>query len=314
MDYSRGEPNPFKDVQHFSIAVKEQTFVAIDVENFDIGAWFSMAFVISRYPSGSIVAMEEIFVDRSEQVIHNGSVADFWLKNSDAFDYNMRRGIGVSEAVAEQRVCNYIEELRRKTPHFFCISDNPSFDIAILDNILTKHGFAPLSDRGGDLYAQVLDTWSYRLSLARIFNTKSARLFYHPHVCKLLGLPELNRAIERASEETSSIVPDYCLKEQHRHQHRVSLRHTPLHDCCEISSSFFKCLDLANAIGSLIHSSFATPVYARRHTPLRIVQTTAFYQPHEEAYLQYRQQHDTSVVKMKHEQDVFFPPPPRDFL
>ncbi len=286
--------HPFKHVEHFSIAVKEQTFVVLDVEAIDIGLWFSMAFVIAKYPSGVIVAMEEMFVDRNGYQIQNESIADFWKRKPKAFEYNMQRGLGVSEAVAEARVCSYIHELRRKTPHFFLVSDNPSFDVRILDGILIKHGNPPLSDRGFAMYAQVLDTWSYRMSLARIFNTKSPMLFQHPHVCKLLGI----------AHSTQNKPP---IEEPN-----ATLRHTPLHDCCEILATFFRCLDLASAIGNLIKGAIAIPPRQRRDVALRVAHPTAYPTSHSgplfanpDLVLHYRQQHLHSSIALSAESQIF---------
>ncbi len=238
----------------------EQTYVVVDIETIDINVWFSMAFVISRYPSGTIVAMEEMFVDRSGYSIQNQNVRDFWLLHEDAFQHNLHRGIGVSEYAAETHVCNYINELRRKTPHFFLISDNPSFDVRILDSILIKHGHAALSDRGPDLYAQVLDTWSYRLALARVFNTKSPKLFQHPFVANLLADSQISRAVERA----------VTVKRK-----QPSLRHTPQHDCCQILTCFFKCLDIAHALSHVVQTALSN-----QHTqPQQQVQYVQGYRP-----------------------------------
>jgi len=255
MSYARGNNQSYYKIP------AEQTYVVVDIETIDTNVWLSMAFVISRYPSGTIVAMEEMFVDRTSHIIQNESIRSFWQLHDDAYQHNLQRGIGVSELVAEHRVCSYINELRRKTPHFFLVSDNPSFDVRILDGILTKHGHPSLSDRGPGLYAQVLDTWSYRLALARVFSTKSPKLFQHPFVHRLFDTQNNPHSTERAIEHAAMSK-----------RKQTSVRHTPLHDCCQIMTCFFKCLDIASALSDLVHTALNTP--SPDHTPRRFPDPT----------------------------------------
>src|SRR6185369_12374688 len=166
----------------------QRKYVVVDIEAIDTDIWLSMAFVVALYPDGTIVAMEEFFVDRSDHVIQYEPIKRFWENNSSALAYNMSRGIGVSEVAAETQICRYVNELRRSDPHFFLVSDNPSFDVRILDGILINHGHLALSQRTPDMYAQTLCTWSFQMAFAELFDTKISKLFQHPVVCRLLNV------------------------------------------------------------------------------------------------------------------------------
>jgi len=231
----------------------EQKYVVIDVEAIEPNVWLSIGILQAIYPSGAIVSMKEFFVDRTEMARHiaHEPTAAFWQTHDMALQYNLSNGHGVQEDDAEQNICRYINQLRQHNPHFFMVSDNPAFDIRILDNILAKHGHAPLSDRKRDMFAQVLCTWSFRQSLAQTVGIKSPKLFTHPNICRLLGCVGTSYVTSRAVEKAA--------------KRKGALPHTPIRDCANTLSIYFKCLDVAHALSDVLRKTFANNAFSQQH-------------------------------------------------
>jgi len=215
-------------------------YVVLDVELIDNGVWLSLCFLTARYPTGEVMAVEEFYVDRSQHEIKNPTKKAFWEKHAEALDYNLKRGMGKPEEVAEASVCAYVQDLRARNPHFFLVSDNPGLDILILDTILAKYNHEPLSQRAPDVYAQVLCTWSYKQSLARIFHVKTASLFTAPFVKMLLQQYPMAATRFRMPRNSKAA------KEE------IRLPHTVLRDCSVTLATFFRCLDLTAALSQFV--------------------------------------------------------------
>lgn len=217
-------------------------YIVVDVELIDTNKWLSMCFLTSDYPQGAIRDVEEFYVDRSTHKIQCPKKIAFWQKHKQALDYNIKRGVGISEEVAERHVCEYVNDLRTRTPHFFLVSDNPGMDVAVIDGILLKYGHEPLASRGPDMYAQVLCTWSYKQALAKLFHVRTpSKLFQSPAVVRLLGMH--NRPARQLE----------------RRKNNVTLPHTVFRDCSVTLSSFFRCLDLTAAMAQFVHATLLTP-------------------------------------------------------
>ena len=167
---------------------KQQEYVFLDVDDFDgPHKWMAICFLHARYPSREILHVQEFYVDRTRDIISNGEKREFWSRHSDALKYNLERGAGIPEAMAETNLCQYVNDLRTQTPHFFLVSDNPGFDVAVVDHILAKHGHPPLCQRPNGRYLQTLCAWSFRLVLTQLFRERSSALFQSASVQHFLG-------------------------------------------------------------------------------------------------------------------------------
>ncbi len=229
---------------------KHGEYYAIDVEAYDEGVWWSIAFVKARYPDGTILSTQSFFVQREGKILAP-KTEEFWANNHHAFEYNKSCAMGISESMAELDVCMYVEKLRQSNEkHFFLLSDNPVFDIGFLDAILTRRGLPPISMRSDTMYAQVLCVWTYKLTLAKQFATKSNVLFAHPHVRQLLTPDYMQYTSQRPVCRATKYDFDVFEEQTNRRviEKNANIRHTAKFDCCEILTRFFQCLDLVEAM------------------------------------------------------------------
>lgn len=198
-----------------------QVYIAIDFEAIDVDKWWTFSVVVTNFPEGQIIEQFTIGVDRSEFKIKDDSIREFWLKHSDAFAVNTKIAGERSEEVAEKELVKYILELKKKYHNFFLISDNPAFDVRMLDNILSKHGEMSMSLRHGD-YFQCIDVWSYRLCAMQLLCFRSHEL---SRIHGTLQRPV--RHITRFVQEESG-----------------GLRHTPTYDASMLTMQYFQVKDI----------------------------------------------------------------------
>jgi hypothetical protein len=196
--------------------------MTIDFEAIDtIGTWLGYGIIIAEYPSGKILDIQEQSCERNLQE-YSPRTMEFWKQHQEAHDYLVNNGKGIYSEVAEQELCLYIVSILKKYPNIYLISDNPQYDIRLLDNLMQKHNHSPVSVRGKDLYFQCLCTWSFQNGILSLLQKKpkdinqvrnSLALCYDRHVDGYFGP-----------------------------------RHAPLADCARIISQHFKMLDIINGM------------------------------------------------------------------
>lgn len=232
--------------------------VCFDVEAIDANPfkWFSIGIVAAYYPSGKIVAIKEFFVDRTEVSISDPKIATFWKNHPEAWKYNLENGRGIHEEDAELAFCRYIEDIKKKYPHFNAISDNPAFDFLIVDDILQRNQFERLSIRTVDVYHKPHCAWSYQMNLAKIFKCQRSQLFSNPFVCRLMKVD--NRTYGNHHQKRQKL--EYITKRpiEIASSKNEDGKHTALHDCFFILTNYFKCLDISEAFHQLVVKELST--------------------------------------------------------
>ena len=190
-----------------------QLFVTLDFECFEPQEWQSMAIMVSRGPH--VVDVLRASCDRAEPT-HTQTRA-FWSRHPKAFQHNLGEGKGRDRVSEEQRICQYVTSLRARYPRFYLLSDNPEFDIALLNSILRRASLPPISSRSDGLYLQTICTWSSRL------------------VLRMLGVPvpRENRVAPAATR----------------------LAHTPEFDCRRILNDYLCTLDAIKKHTALLQSA-----------------------------------------------------------
>jgi hypothetical protein len=197
-----------------------QVYVAIDFEAIDTDIWWTFSAVVTNFPEGHKIEQFTIGVDRNKHEIQNTSIRDFWSKHSEAFAINKEIAGKVSEETAENNLVQYILDLKTRFQNFFLITDNPAFDVRLLDNILAKHGQKSMSIRNGE-YFQAIDTWSYRLATMQLLGFRSHEL------------SRLHNTLQRPVRPITCFVNDS--------NHRA---HTPMYDASVLTSQYFKVKDI----------------------------------------------------------------------
>jgi hypothetical protein len=203
-----------------------QVYVAIDFETIDINVWWTFGLVISTFPNGNIIQKFQVGCNRLSHVCVDKDIAAFWKRNVQAFDSNKLIGGKNTVEEAELSIVHFIKEIKEKYD-FFLISDNPTFDVKILDDILIRNDEQAICFRKND-YFQAICTWSYRLATMQLMGFKSS---------------ELNRI--HASLKHPSRQLDNFLHNDDDEKSECS-RHTPIHDACLITLQYFKLKDMVN--------------------------------------------------------------------
>ena len=148
---------------------------------------------------------------------------EFWKVHPDAYNINMEAGKNQSVYTAEIAICAFITDLKVRMPVFYLVSDSPTNDISLLDNILARHNHPSMSCRHLTMFYQPICTWSYRLAIANLVNVKPRKLITtFAHLIR-------SREIEKHTSNGKSFGPP----------------HTVLSDCYHIMIHHFKIMDIA---------------------------------------------------------------------
>lgn len=196
--------------------------VTVDFETISpTETWFAYCVMLSKYPEGTILQCEL----GAYRPFGENPPNKFWRKNQTSYQYILKHMVNCDNGKKniddhEKNLCQTINTILQKYPHCTIISDNPSFDIKILDNLLLKHGFNVSSNRGHDIYYQCVCTWSFRIS-----------------VCTLLRISNL---------KLYSFVKQYVNNITREVDGNLGPKHTPKADCARILSQYFQLLDIIN--------------------------------------------------------------------
>ena len=196
-------------------------YLTIDFESTDKkGTWFSYAVILAEYPSGKILSMRQSGCNRPK-TDYDEKTLKFWNKNLKA--HNQMTATYKTNKVEHEELClcKYISQILAEYPTVYLISDNPQYDIKLVDNILAKYDFDPISMRNDKLYFQCICTWSYRLGVKAILNQKRIDI----------------NALE-------SNLPD-VYRELNAY---FGPRHTPQADCARILRDHFRLMDVIENI------------------------------------------------------------------
>lgn len=197
-----------------------KVFMTIDFESVNQnGKWFAYAIMIASYPSGEILDTKESICHRSVED-YDDVTRDFWEKHPEAYEQLMWKSSNNTPEQQEIELCKYVSNILLKYPHIYIISDNPQYDIRLLDNILERHSFSPVALRSNNLYLQCICTWSFKMG-----------------VISILGKPHKHFFTKKPNISKNRRVDDY-----------FGPKHMPIADCAYILSQHFGVMDIVNSI------------------------------------------------------------------
>ena len=190
---------------------RKQIVVSVDCEAYDEGVWWSFAFVVSR--SMSPLQRIEFYADRSGKEIESATIAKFWNAHEKAKNHNIIKSRGLDSNDQELEICAFVECLKTRHPDFYLVSDNISFDIGMLDNILWKHGHKQISKRNDKMYLQPIDIWCVMLGIS---NATS------------LSIPHIRSQMKKSYSEIYNVITNGV----------IDCPHTSIFDACEVLALF----------------------------------------------------------------------------
>mmetsp|Transcript_20776 Transcript_20776/g.29273 ORF Transcript_20776/g.29273 Transcript_20776/m.29273 type:complete len:238 (+) Transcript_20776:300-1013(+) len=200
-------------------------FVAIDCEKLPFSKttdWDTLSVAAVLMPENTLLGQIQVGNPESRETLAGvgkcippNPTSDFWKAYPVAYQFNCDliresvRRFSTSKHV-EEHICKFVESLRELYPRFWLISDNPSFDIRIIDNILHRHGNASINFRSASVFLQPICSWSFKRAL---------QMAWHRGV----GKPDV-------SQHLSKLRPIDSEEETERLQRGLAGRHTPLYD------------------------------------------------------------------------------------
>lgn len=200
--------------------------LVVDFEAYrvDDRSWMAFAAAICAYPKGFIMeSITRILKIPIEQ--YDEPRKQFWTGQAkESHEYLIAHGSDPSCAEQyELELVKFVRDAHRKYPTLQIISDNPSFDICLLDNILLKHKQPASCYRANGTWTHTICTYSFQVALQDAYHTKNLHMVHR----RFYGY---NRLVLRQVDNISA---------------DESIAHTPYHDIMRVASNYFIALDLS---------------------------------------------------------------------
>jgi hypothetical protein len=198
------------------MSLKPKVYFSLDFEKLN-AKWWTCALILVGADGHLIDSLQTGWKHQS-----SSSRDVFWSDTNQARAFEVNSGIAGhrKQEEAEQQVVAFVRNAKRAYPFFFAVSDNPTFDVAMLDHILEKYGEPSLCQRTPTVYLQVLCTWSYKLACARSNGSSTATFTFHPATVGIHHTPlydalcciEQFQAMEKAACPTRRFSEHYPKK------------------------------------------------------------------------------------------------------
>lgn len=144
-------------------------YATVDFEAINtIGEWWACGVVLAEYPSRKVL-FAKTYVCRRPLQKFDPVTLKFWNENPSAFHFLRDYPQATSVQDAENNLCKDFRELVKKFPKFFFVSDNPQFDVALLDQILLRGSLPTVAHRCPPKYLHTTCTRSFHQAM-RIMN------------------------------------------------------------------------------------------------------------------------------------------------
>ena len=201
----------------------EKIVLCVDIEVFQHQPkWTTIGIMVAKYPCGSILDMFETGCVRQTNTIAPDK-RSFWNKYPDAYEYNIKLCKNKKVYEEEKRISAFVSKWMKKHPNLYIISDNPAFDIAMLQTIYqnnaqrndpTQTNISSITIREGQYYQPVC-IWTMKRCVQLLTGTN----------IKYLKQKNKHHAISNMAHDKNNIL------------------HTPLYDASKIIDEYFLLLD-----------------------------------------------------------------------
>lgn len=203
------------------------TILTLDFETSDQHGRYLMAFAaaVFEYPSGKCVRSLEVR-RVCDMFQYDTRTKAFWNDNTEALVYMMSV---VPDVMFASKLASFVDQVHRDFPNVQIVSDNPAFDISLVNMILqvqlqariefryATHNGTQVPDRSMGRFTKVIDTSTYR---------------------KTVGM------FVTLEEAPSPTFPQELLN-------AGACPHTPLYDCHVIANDYFDTIRQARRFGQL---------------------------------------------------------------
>lgn len=143
---------PISLIDEMNTVEERFIIVSVDVECFRELTWVSIGIVASTI-NGTILKNGRLEIGNPQDPPDTSSLQSFWKRHPKAYDYNVQLGKGQTMVDMEERICDFFKEFEGNILLF--ISDNPWFDVGILNQIYERNMGLSLC-----LYSRCICLWS----------------------------------------------------------------------------------------------------------------------------------------------------------
>lgn len=147
----------------------QQTVLAVDFESCDArGTWIAFAAAVFQYPGGQMIDSIVRAVRRPVESYDEPRRA-FWFANHlEAHKWIERIAQPITRTHAlEGELCEFVRRAHRNYPHLTVLSDNPAFDLRLLDNMLCDRGMPVCSARDNGAWTHPMCSFSFSVALQK---------------------------------------------------------------------------------------------------------------------------------------------------
>lgn len=141
----------------------QRYFLCVDFEACDAkGAWIAVAAGIFSYPSRCVVDMFMRAVRRPTYEYDQKRRVFWFVEHRAAHDWLMEIALAPEEIpTVERELAKFVREAHRRFPGLEVLSDNPAYDLRMLDNIMQRHDQPPVTERHDGSWARPTCTISF---------------------------------------------------------------------------------------------------------------------------------------------------------
>ena len=189
--------------------------LGVDIEVFqNAPKWSTIGMIIAKWPCGSIIDTFETGCMRGSNTLATDKVA-FWGKHTAAYEYNNNLCKTKKVYEEEERISTFLSKWLKQYPSLYIVSDNPAFDIAMLQTIYQNHAIrqkispVPSIMIRNHIYYQPICTWSMKRTIQLItgINAKYMKKYTERDIYKMSH--DLSGIIHTPLFDTSKIIDEY---------------------------------------------------------------------------------------------------------
>jgi hypothetical protein len=171
-----------------------KVFLSIDFEACDgYGKWIAFAVGVFEYYTGTVLHKMIRYIRRPPEE-YDTQRQVFWSNNRQAHQWILQHAVDTPANKVEDELCRFVRNMWVLYPRLRVVSDNPSFDIRILDNMLAEREMplCNMSSRGE--WSHVICSYSVQRSLQcaiypRVKDTFTSHMAHTPwfDVCQKMN-------------------------------------------------------------------------------------------------------------------------------
>jgi hypothetical protein len=190
-------------------------YLCVDFESTNqTGCWWAYGCMLVSYPDGDVWQSLESYCERQASDFDDDT-SQFWAKHPESYQRLRHLAQGRDQDTEEKKLCAFIQNVTDTHPGIVMVSDNPQFDLRMLDNMLLKHGY-PVCGKRKDRYSRAISTLSFCHGVKSVVGN-------HSYNKLKLTLKSGRRPVDL---------------------HKGTL-HCPLFDCAAIVANYFDAMDIA---------------------------------------------------------------------